>query len=906
MRSTALLGFSAFLLLALGACGSTAPKAPDTLKMVPSPNTVAADGTTPSTLTLTASNAAGAKLTGVTDATLVTDNGFFTSKGTTTATVKLATAATNLTAVGTVQFFCSSDSVATIKATLGAITATTKVTCGAGAGSGGSSAGGGASNTTIVLTAPAQVVAEANTLAVTATLKNSDGSAIADSTSVLFTASSGTWGGATSTTAKTTAGAATATYTAGSGDSAIGPVTITGTFSDTAGKSVSALLAIQVVDPTKSYVVVSSDQASLTTTGATATITATVYAGATPSKAQLLNITLTGPSGSGTLLPKTGGGTVSADSRSISGITSATDGTIQVTFIAGVARGAVTITVTDASVTTAVPGSTVINITLPLSLANAAFVPPSPGSIRVRGSSDSKNPSVAQLTFAFTDQTGQPAADGITVNFEVTGTHSQEVFVDPAVQTTSGGLASTFLNAGTQAETVVVSATASLNGITVSALSPSIAIVGGLPEYSHMSISCDQTTFEAPGLSLDGIAQKCTVQLADRFSNRVPAGTQVEFRTEAGNIDATLAVGATSVVTPTLISGDPRPRKFFSFYSGATIANPHAATTVPTKVQELVPEAFYNLAANRPYPNPTAVIAQGLYPAESVAATRNAYVTVPLLQSRGHVVIIAITQGEESFIDQNGNKQYDVGEAFIDLAEPFLDKNDNGVQDDCGTFDTVNHKWIYAAGINSDQDFFDCHEDFIDLNGDGKWNAGNGVWDASTSIWKSINVVWTSQPYLSIYPTTETNGGAAYPDSSADLFDPLTGLPAGATDLSPANNPAFPVAFVWSSFSLQNFIVRAADINLNCPHGKYGYTISNNNPDGTTNQIGEVKLNGGAATYLTEVPHGFGSCDFDITVAEGSSPPSVNGFYYGSLDVTAFIPSFNAQNATWPIQLKFP
>lgn len=46
--------------------------------------------------------------------------------------------------------------------------------------------------------------------------------------------------------------------------------------------------------------------------------------------------------------------------------------------------------------------------------------------------------------------------------------------------------------------------------------------------------------------------------------------------------------------------------------------------------------------------------------------------------------ITAFTQGEESFIDLNGDGAYSDGESFIDTDEPFIDRDDNG------TFDAAN------------------------------------------------------------------------------------------------------------------------------------------------------------------------------------------------------------------------
>jgi hypothetical protein len=82
--------------------------------------------------------------------------------------------------------------------------------------------------------------------------------------------------------------------------------------------------------------------------------------------------------------------------------------------------------------------------------------------------------------------------------------------------------------------------------------------------------------------------------------------------------------------------------------------------------------------------------------------------------------IVVHTQGEEGFVDDNGNGQYDEGERFYDLGEPFVDVDDNNVRDP--------------------------DEEFVDVNGDGAYNGPNGVWDANTTIWASNKVMFTGLP----------------------------------------------------------------------------------------------------------------------------------------------------------------
>ena len=86
----------------------------------------------------------------------------------------------------------------------------------------------------------------------------------------------------------------------------------------------------------------------------------------------------------------------------------------------------------------------------------------------------------------------------------------------------------------------------------------------------------------------------------------------------------------------------------------------------------------------------------------------------------GLVTFIAATQGEEGFTDLNGNGQWDQGEPFFDLGEPYADSNDN-------------NEW-------------DPGEPYIDVNGNGQYDGPNGKWDSNTTIWTVGHVMYTDAP----------------------------------------------------------------------------------------------------------------------------------------------------------------
>ncbi len=788
------LGSAAFF--AMQACSKSGPEGPDTLTLKADKTTVPDDQKSAATLTITASNSDSKPLPTsiVVTLTVIGTSGFLETSGTESETVTLANG------TGTAHFYCSGNATVAIKATVTTPTGnsankTIGIVCGTG-GTGASSGGGGSdTKSALSLTATPSPVNEGGSVSVSATVLDVSGAPVADGTAVIFSTTFGFFGTAGSTASVLTAGGkgiATTTLTAPK-DSGI--ATITANFTDSTSTTRTGTTNITVVDPGAYSIKVSATTTDLSTIGASTTLTATLYCGQSPTDGSF-DVSLIGPNNIGTFSLQTPNGTLASDGRSISGATTSADDVI-VDFTSGVIGGAALVTFSYAGSSDCRPGasgttpevftgSISLTVDRPPQLTSAQFVSVDNNTIRVKGS---KAPNTAMLTFKFTDQVGGNAADGIPVTFALSPNHSQDVFLTPSATVTAGGLASTFLNAGGQAETVTVSAIATQNGVTVGAVSTSIAIVGGVPEYAHMSISCDVKNRVVTGLAFDNFVSNCTVDLGDRFGNRVDIGTEVNFRTEAGNIDNALTFDqadnedvASETVNPTLVTAAPRPQKFLIYYAGATVANPsgsavkgknYAATALNAK--ELLAPALGGYI----YPDGSEVVASDFYPGESAAPTgkpcasaQDLCATVPLIQSRGTVTFIAITQGEESFVDLNGNKIYDNNEPFIDLPEPFIDKNDNGVQDSCTDANGDRLTNLTTGLPLTDDEFYACYEDFVDLNGNGKWDDGNGVWDNYTAIWKSHTVFWTGAPVGRIFPNG-TASATQWPACIPSAADPL-------------------------------------------------------------------------------------------------------------------------------------
>ncbi len=107
----------------------------------------------------------------------------------------------------------------------------------------------------------------------------------------------------------------------------------------------------------------------------------------------------------------------------------------------------------------------------------------------------------------------------------------------------------------------------------------------------------------------------------------------------------------------------------------------------------------------------------------------------------GILTIMFAAEGQEGFVDSNNNNTYDPGEGFVgkDLAEPFLDVNDNG-------------EW-------------DAGEVFIDNNDNGQWDPADGRWSDDVYVSTTTHIMFTGPPHQSAETTHFEPAGINIPDA---------------------------------------------------------------------------------------------------------------------------------------------
>jgi hypothetical protein len=120
------------------------------------------------------------------------------------------------------------------------------------------------------------------------------------------------------------------------------------------------------------------------------------------------------------------------------------------------------------------------------------------------------------------------------------------------------------------------------------------------------------------------------------------------------------------------------------------------------------------------------------------------------------VTVLAFMDGDEAFVDANGNNRFDQGEAFTDQGQPFLDFNESG------TFDAGEQKVGDASVPGSGVGNVACPSPSAPLAGDVP-NTCDGVW-GPTRIRQQIVI--------------------AFSGSTADITNAFSNISASSVDVT--------------------------------------------------------------------------------------------------------------------------
>jgi hypothetical protein len=360
------------------------------------------------------------------------------------------------------------------------------------------------------------------------------------------------------------------------------------------------------------------------------------------------------------------------------------------------------------------------------------------------------------LTFQLFDTANQPYPPGLKVDFTHQSLGRSFIGINeasctiafPSICSASGvtnasGQVTVLITSGQTAGVVLVAAGATAGGLSTGGVASNIAIVGAKASGAHAFVDCDLKNVSVDSDCKDShtpTAVNCTMALADRFNNVLGVSTIVQYFSEAGT-------AGPPAYTPQY---DPKKPPTGQVGLGLAVSYVRADGQLPIDVPPF----------------------GGEFSLEYV----NGCGTLVHNPRDGLVTVIAMANGEEGFVDLNGNGVYDPGEPYIDMGEPYIDANDNG-------------KW-------------DPGEYFFDYNRNGVYDGPNGRWDSDTVIWAETRLLFSGLPFATADGGTGRIAGSQFFAVGA-LPEPAT-VGRFAVDSSkpgPATSQSFSVGFSDANFN---------------------------------------------------------------------------------------------------------
>jgi hypothetical protein len=169
----------------------------------------------------------------------------------------------------------------------------------------------------------------------------------------------------------------------------------------------------------------------------------------------------------------------------------------------------------------------------------------------------SGGPATSSLTFEVRDAKGIPvdAQHSATVNFTITGNPGGASRAPASMLTDENGRVITTVTSGAVAGALQV--VAEIAGKAIAAAPVPVAIHGGLPDEAHFSLAVEKLNIA--GLLYFGLQDRITAFVGDKYSNPVPPGTVVQFRSTGGIIEGSAVTNSLGQAAVILTSASPVP-----------------------------------------------------------------------------------------------------------------------------------------------------------------------------------------------------------------------------------------------------------------------------------------------------------------------------------------------------------
>ncbi|WP_298939412.1 hypothetical protein [uncultured Psychromonas sp.] len=287
------------------------------------------------------------------------------------------------------------------------------------------------------------------------------------------------------------------------------------------------------------------------------------------------------------------------------------------------------------------------------------FISATPTDIAIAGTGGAGRQETSTVLFEVVDVNGVASSlQDVTFSLEIAPVGTT---LDSETGTTDDdGEVSVVVKSGKIAGTVRVKIEIDNDESVISSISDQLSVSTGLPDQDSFSFALEDHSPES--FNINGVTINASVLLADRFNNAVPDGTTIFFNTEGGAIRDT-ETGTTGACTTSgsgcsveWVSQNPRPEgnKLTDF--------------------NIDGQCGYFEFAPSDKNNTGPCINTDDVPVKSGMGQPHG----------GRVTITAYTEGEENFIDNDGDGWFNLtkGDAFVlstDVGEVFFDYNEDGL-----------------------------------------------------------------------------------------------------------------------------------------------------------------------------------------------------------------------------------
>lgn len=260
--------------------------------------------------------------------------------------------------------------------------------------------------------------------------------------------------------------------------------------------------------------------------------------------------------------------------------------------------------------------------------------------------------------------------------------------------------------------------------------------------------------------------------------------------TDSGGF-ASIAISSGSLPTPvivtaTLVSNTAMQASSSTLAVTSGVPTQSAASLAPVT---LAPEAFsidgvtdsftFRISDRQgnPVPTGTAVtfvasagLITGSCTLDSSSSCIVTYTSQGVRPTNGRVVVLAYVDGEENFVDLNGNNSYDTGETFTDIGTTYRDDNEDGVHEST--------EQTYPGGSVGTSTCVSTRVDTPFVA-----NTCDGVWSSSIRVRRQATVVMaTGRSSITLYSSTATKRQFLISDLNGN--SPATGSTVAATSSS--------------------------------------------------------------------------------------------------------------------------